>query len=1463
MRKQLWLSVLAVMLTLGLVTAQAIKVHTIGDSTMAQYDPNSTVTRGWGMYLQQFLNGVTVNNRGKGGASTRAFYEGSQYWQSVKSQMATGDYVFIQFAHNDEKNGGMDGDSLKAYYTRTGNNDEADKTDNRGTVPTGAYKQYLIKYVNETRAAGCTPVLVSPICRKYFNGSVIRRNGRHDLGDNFSRLTANGVVTNQSVPENDHSMDYPYQMKLVADSMNVPFIDLTTATKDLFEKYGDTQTNTLFFDGNGSTHLNETGAMLVARLCAQKMKEQGILADNVNLASELSVSPESIDLGSGYKGQSLSKQVTIKGFELSPESGDVTLSATDDLMISTDQKTWSQTATLHYDAGMIVTTFWVKADITNDDADISGTVTLTQGSTTKQIPVSAKVVKIEPGEGQDGVTATWSLNNGTASSMSAEVSTLGLTSVASMTLGSKLTATSPETIDGMSFYKVQPTESASKNEDENAITFTLTPKKGLSYIPTKFAMKAARFGTNGGKMDITASVGDNTVTIAEGITPNRSNDKTTAHYSDYSFDIANLLSTGDPVIIKIYIKSLANNKQFGFHDIVLTGNFSGKATDVKSYKLNVSSETPEAGTITVSPEGTVFDEGTEITLSTTENFGYHFLGWEDPEGNYVSERNPFTFKIDHDLTVKAVYEKATVYTLNVTLTDGARHNLVTIEPEGNVVGSSHQYEAGTQVKLTAQNNKILTFTGWDDNTTDAVRNITMDADKDITANFSATDYIVGWDLYDDTPKSERAADYKSDSENAGLLSLRDIAGNTTSWLSRSSTNGQEHGKYAARIWKALTGKYYFEISFSTRGYKNIVVSNDLGNDYNSYTTYYEQVSANGKDYVTVGTFTLPNRGWAGNQDIQLPDSFSNRDKVFVRWMPDFDSPLTGVSSDNDGLSIAEIFVLGESDTADDNTPPVLVSSNPANGATGATANGSIILNFDEKIKAGTGEATLDGETLKAIISGKTAIFKYSGLKYNTQYTFTLPSGAITDRNGNAFTGTSISFTTMERTQPAKRLYDAIVAADGSGEYTTLQEAINAAPEGRTQPWLIFLKKGTYTGHVVIPKTKPYIHIIGQDKNLVTIADNRKSGGDNAYGISDGATMDIESDNNYIEGVDLQNSYGVESNNGPQALALCSNGDKLVMNNMKLRSYQDTWYTGGGMAHRAYITNSWIEGAVDFFYGMGDIMITNDTINIVRKSGGYIVAPNHPTGTKWGYVFLNNTITAPGVPSETSVWLGRPWHASPITVFINTKAEVTIPATGWYETMGGLPALWAEYNTMDGNGNPVDLSHRRTDYYYIDRNTNDTIRGKSATAVLTTEQAAQYTVKNVCGGDDAWNPELICEPCEAPKPVIANGQLSWTAVPYAICYVVSKGDEVIGFTTDTEYNVGSNGNYTVQAANEYGGLSMAARATASDGISTVNTGIDGKNVSYIYTIDGKRINAAAKGINIVRYSNGTVRKLVVR
>lgn len=202
------------LLLMGNIPADgAKKVHTIGDSTMATYDESKTVTRGWGQYLQQFLNGLEVNNRAKSGSSSKSFYEDAAYWPSVKKQMSEGDYVVISFAHNDEKNQGMDGDELKAYYLSAGDTEKAAAVDTRGTYPTTTYKEYLRKYVNETREAGCTPILCGAICRMYFSGKTIRRNGRHDLGDSFSLLTSDGVKEKQSVSADDHTMDYVYQMK--------------------------------------------------------------------------------------------------------------------------------------------------------------------------------------------------------------------------------------------------------------------------------------------------------------------------------------------------------------------------------------------------------------------------------------------------------------------------------------------------------------------------------------------------------------------------------------------------------------------------------------------------------------------------------------------------------------------------------------------------------------------------------------------------------------------------------------------------------------------------------------------------------------------------------------------------------------------------------------------------------------------------------------------------------------------------------------------------------------------------------------------------------------------------------------------------------------------------------------------------------------------------------------------------
>lgn len=222
---------------LTLVLNASAKIHTIGDSTMADYNQNEPDQKGmygWGqVFGDYFSNGMTVKNWGDRGESARSFYR--KFWSKTKAEIKKGDYVLIQFGHNDQK-----------------------------SVTTDVYREYLSRFICETRELGATPILVTSICRKLFEGTKISRLGRIDNGK------AHGVE------ENDHTYDYPYHMKKVADSLKVECLDLTTACKEYMESWGPEGCKQ-FFPAGGSTHTNELGARVNAQLVAQLMYKTNIL----------------------------------------------------------------------------------------------------------------------------------------------------------------------------------------------------------------------------------------------------------------------------------------------------------------------------------------------------------------------------------------------------------------------------------------------------------------------------------------------------------------------------------------------------------------------------------------------------------------------------------------------------------------------------------------------------------------------------------------------------------------------------------------------------------------------------------------------------------------------------------------------------------------------------------------------------------------------------------------------------------------------------------------------------------------------------------------------------------------------------------------------------------------------------------------------------------------------------------
>lgn len=393
--------------TFCLPMSAAIKVHTIGDSTMAEYDENTTDKRGWGMYFGSFFDPefVTVNNCGKSGADTRAFYTGAAYWASVKSRMTAGDYLLIQFAHNDEGTVtyGMDNLEYAAYCAANG---LPAPTDARGTNPQTTYRDMLRAFIDEARALGVTPVLVGPICRAYFQGNNIRRNGQHDLGDKFSKIENGVLYENQSLPAGDSTMSYVKAMKIVAAEKNVPFIDLTEATRQLYLSYGETQCLSLLFCEGDKTHTNAMGGNLIARTAAGLLKNAGILAEYIDIPTDISANPNRIDIGEVYSGVAVNKELLLTGYGLEPASGTVALTATANLQISLDKENYSSTAQASYAGGSMFQKVYVRANYTSGGEQLD-TVYATSGEHRIAIPVSAMVISLDGGA---AVSATWAIN---------------------------------------------------------------------------------------------------------------------------------------------------------------------------------------------------------------------------------------------------------------------------------------------------------------------------------------------------------------------------------------------------------------------------------------------------------------------------------------------------------------------------------------------------------------------------------------------------------------------------------------------------------------------------------------------------------------------------------------------------------------------------------------------------------------------------------------------------------------------------------------------------------------------------------------------------------------------------------------------------------------------------------------------------------------------------------------------
>lgn len=231
-----WIPFFFVLISLNCL-AQKPTIYGIGDSTMAnKIKPDENPERGWGQLFPLFLTDkITFDNKAVNGRSTRSFIT-EKRWDSIYKRLKKGDYVFIQFGHNDQK----------------------EKDSARYTNPHTAYRHNLIRFVNETRAKGATPILFSSITRRNFNekGVLISTHG-----------------------------DYTLETRLVAQEYNVPFIDMEYYTELLEQSYGVERSKKLHLhfkageipyykeDKADDTHLSVEGATAVAKIAAEQLKK--------------------------------------------------------------------------------------------------------------------------------------------------------------------------------------------------------------------------------------------------------------------------------------------------------------------------------------------------------------------------------------------------------------------------------------------------------------------------------------------------------------------------------------------------------------------------------------------------------------------------------------------------------------------------------------------------------------------------------------------------------------------------------------------------------------------------------------------------------------------------------------------------------------------------------------------------------------------------------------------------------------------------------------------------------------------------------------------------------------------------------------------------------------------------------------------------------------------------------------
>lgn len=295
--------------------------------------------------------------------------------------------------------------------------------------------------------------------------------------------------------------------------------------------------------------------------------------------------------------------------------------------------------------------------------------------------------------------------------------------------------------------------------------------------------------------------------------------------------------------------------------------------------------------------------------------------------------------------------------------------------------------------------------------------------------------------------------------------------------------------------------------------------------------------------------------------------------------------------------------------------------------------------------------------------------------------------------------------------PSPQADRVVVAADGSGDFRSVQAAVDFVRADSKGPITVFVRKGRYEELIRIPRSKPNLRIVGEDRHGVVIA---FANNDKLHpGVSARAVVGIEGADCVIENLTVHNTTPYR---GSQAEAVTVKADRCVLRHADFLSFQDTLNLNG----RVYVQDCYVEGDVDYVWGQGVAVF--DRCHLRTMHDGYVVQSRNDVGQD-GFVFLDCRLTA--APETSKFYLARietDRFPGSHVAFVRCSFPSVVRPQAWLVKGERTPGLrFDEFAITDEQGRPYDLTSHRFH------------------RVLTAEQAAALTVPRLLGGKDGWNP----------------------------------------------------------------------------------------------------------------------------